>query len=124
MSLLTAGHFKQELIKQYNHINLRMFGIGVKRQKVDIVGDKVMILAEHKRIPSLKYLDKEHRLITRLTDITIIDAFKKQLKETLEETYHMKVLAILKDYDPETEYSITVVILDKQADQYLSGVDN
>lgn len=120
MDTITAGYFKQELIKEYNNINLRMFGIGVKRQKIDIVGDKVMILAVHKRIPSLKYLDKEHRLITRLTDITIIDAYKKQIQKTIEEVYNMKVLAILKDYDPVSEYSVTVIILDKDVTHYLS----
>ena len=116
----TAGPFKQELIKDYNNINLRMFDIGVKRQKIDIIGDKVLILAYHKRIPSLKFLDETNRSITRMTDMAIIDAYKEHLKKTLEEKYGMKVLSILKDYDPFTELSATVIIFDQDVSLYMS----
>lgn len=118
----TAGQFKQELIKDYNTINLRMFDIGVKRQKIDIVGDKVMIFAIHKRVSSLKFLDEDNRLITRMVDIAIIDSFKKELKQTVEEKYGMKVKSILKDYDPNIECSGTILILDQDVGNYVSGL--
>ncbi|WP_221563031.1 Na-translocating system protein MpsC family protein [Alkalihalobacillus sp. TS-13] len=118
----TAGQFKQEIIKDYNNINLRMFNIGVKRQKVDIIGEKVLILAIHKRIPSLKYLDEMNRFVTRIADTAIIDAYKEQLKMTIEEKYEMKVHSVLKDYDPVTECSGTIIILDKDASAYISGL--
>ncbi len=114
-----VGPFKQELIKDYNNINLRMFDIGVKSQKVDIVGDKVLIIAHHKRIAALKYLDEINRSVTKMTDLAIIDAFKVHLKEVIEEKYGMKVRSILKDYDPYTEISGTVIIFDKQVSSYI-----
>ncbi|KAB7705606.1 DUF2294 family protein [Bacillus aerolatus] len=115
----TAGPFKQELIKDYNNINLRMFDIGVKRQRIDIVGDKVLILAYHKRIPTLKYLDEVNRSVTRMTDIAILDTYKEHLKNIFEEKYGMKVLSILKDYDPFTELSGTIIILDQDVSAYM-----
>ncbi|WP_100400162.1 Na-translocating system protein MpsC family protein [Bacillus sp. FJAT-44742] len=114
------GDFKQELIKDYNDINRQLFDIGVKHQKVEIIGDKVIILANHKRIPSLKCLDESNRLVTRLTDISIIENFKVQLKKTIEEKYNMKINAILKDYDPATEYSGTIIILEREVSYYLT----
>ncbi|WP_428908093.1 Na-translocating system protein MpsC family protein [Niallia sp. Krafla_26] len=120
--LWSVGQFKQELIKDYNSINLRMFDTGVKRQKVDIVGDKVIIFAIHKRISSLKFLDENNRLITRMADMAIIDSFKLEIQKVLEEKYQMKVHSVLKDYDPVTEYSGTLIFLDKDAKHYLSGL--
>ncbi|GAB7387783.1 hypothetical protein BSNK01_16200 [Bacillaceae bacterium] len=118
----TVGQFKQELIKDYNHINLRMFNTGVKRQRVDIVGDKVIILAVHKRIPSLKCADEVNRFVTRITDTVLIDIFKDELKKILTEKYKMDVDVILKDYDPVTEYSGTIIILQKDAKTYIEGL--
>ncbi|WP_338448531.1 Na-translocating system protein MpsC family protein [Niallia oryzisoli] len=118
---LSTGQFKQELIKDYNTINLRMFDIGVKSQKVDLLGEKVIIFANHKRISSLKYLDENNRLITRLVDVAIIDSFKMELKTIMENKYGMKVLSIMKDYDPDIETSVTIIILDQDAKNYISG---
>ncbi|KAA9030658.1 Na-translocating system protein MpsC family protein [Niallia endozanthoxylica] len=120
--ILSPGQFKQELIKDYNTVNLRMFDIGVKSQKVDILGEKVIIFATHKRISSLKYLDESNRLITRIVDVTIIDSFKMELKKIMEDKYGMKVLSIMKDYDPEIECSVTIIILDQDARNYISGL--
>jgi uncharacterized protein YbcI len=73
------------------------------------------------RISSLKYLDETNHFITRMADISIIDSFKLELKALIEEKYGMKVHSILKDYDPTTECSGTIVILDKNVTDYISG---
>lgn len=118
---LAVGSFKQELIKDYNELNLRMFDIGVKSQKVEIVGDKILIFAYHKRIPSLKHLDEFNRLITRLTDVAIIDSHKEHFKELVENKYGMQVISILKDYDPFLELAVTIIVLDRDVSQYISN---
>ncbi len=120
----TVGSFKQELIKDYNEINLRLFDIGVKSQKVEIVGDKILIFANHKRIPSLKYLDEINRFVTRITDIALIDSYKDHLGKILKEKYGMNVLSILRDYDPEIEIAGTIIILDRDASAYISKYNN
>lgn len=121
---LAVGHFKQELIKDYNELNLRMFDIGVKSQKIDIVGDKILISAYHKRIPSLKHLDGINRLVTRLTDVAIIDSHKELFKELVERKYGMKVVSILKDYDPFLELAVTIIILDQDVNKYIANLVN
>ncbi|VEF49705.1 Uncharacterised protein [Bacillus freudenreichii] len=118
---LAVGSFKQELIRDYNELNLRMFDIGVKSQKVEIVGNKILIFANHKRIPSLKHLDEFNRLITRLTDVAIIDSHKEHFRELVENKYGMQVISILKDYDPFLELAVTIIVLDKNVSQYISN---
>jgi len=118
---LAVGHFKQELIKDYNELNLRMFNTGVKSQKVEIVGDKILIFAYHKRIPSLKHLDGINRLVTRMTDVAILDSHKDHFKELLENKYEMRVISVLKDYEPSIELAVTIIVLDQDVSKYISN---
>lgn len=120
---MNIGELKQELIKDYNHINFRVFDIGVKHQKVDMAGNKIFILAMHKRIPSLKYVDEVNRFVSRLTDTVLVDGFKEEFRSILEDKYGMRVEVILKDYDPETEYSGTMVMLEHDVQWYLDHLE-
>lgn len=38
----TMGEFKQELAKEYQEINLKLFDIGTKQQKVELIGNKII----------------------------------------------------------------------------------
>ncbi|AKM20716.1 Na-translocating system protein MpsC family protein [Anoxybacillus geothermalis] len=116
----TFGHFKQEVLKIYNEINKKIFDTGVKRQRVEIIGDKLMILSVNPRIPALKVADQVNSSLTRTMDTILSDWFKKEIKAVFERQFHMNVVAVLKDYDAETEYSGTIVILDRDLSSYLS----
>jgi uncharacterized protein YbcI len=107
------GVLKQEIIKIYNSINQEIFGIGIKTQKIEISGDKVFIFATHKRIPALKILDEANRSLTASVDCLLMEANKKMLKEQLESALGLKVRLVLKDYDPVTEYSGTVILFEE-----------
>ncbi|WP_144548371.1 Na-translocating system protein MpsC family protein [Bacillus sp. X1(2014)] len=107
---LSANQLKLEIIKIYNTVNQELFGIGIKSQRIELVGDKVFIYAQHKRIPALKVLDETQRLLTRAVDSSIIDAFKEILASKIEETLSLPIQVIFKDYDPRTEQALTVVI--------------
>ncbi|MFZ5642379.1 MAG: DUF2294 domain-containing protein [Bacillota bacterium] len=102
---------KQSIMRVYNNINQEMFDVGVKRLRVDIVGSKIVILAEHRRIPGLKALDGINRQITRLADVALLDENKQRLKKHLEAELGLKIKTVLKDYDPEHEVAATVVVL-------------
>jgi uncharacterized protein YbcI len=104
------GVLKQEIIKIYNSINQEIFGTGIKSQKIEISGEKVFIFATHKRIPALKILDEANRSLTASVDMLLMEANKKMLKEQLEQALGLEVKLVLKDYDPKTEYSGTVII--------------
>lgn len=108
----TIGEFKQELAKEYQEINQRLFDIGTKQQKVDLIGNKIMFTTHHRRIPVMKTLDVNNRSSTRMIDVLIIDEFKEHFKKRLEEKYDFQIVSILKDYDPFIELSVTVVIAD------------
>ncbi|MDF2650913.1 MAG: hypothetical protein K0Q73_6718 [Paenibacillus sp.] len=105
------GMLKQEIIKIYNSINQDIFGIGIKSQKIEFSGDKVFIFATHKRIPALKILDESNRSLTASVDSLLMEANKKMLKEQLKSILGLEVRLVLKDYDPETEFSGTVIVL-------------
>ena len=117
--VLSAGQLKQELTKVYNEVNLQLFQIGVKRLRVDFVGDRILFMTYHRRVPAIRSVDEKNRELTRMMDILLIDEFKALLKGRLETKYEIKVVSILKDYDPETELSATVVVLEQNVEMYL-----
>ncbi|MEQ8439245.1 MAG: Na-translocating system protein MpsC family protein [Ilumatobacter fluminis] len=108
---MSVGELKQEILRLYNAVNQDMWGIGVRQQRVDVFSDRILIVAEHQRVPVLEILDAEHRDLTRAVDAALIDENKRRLGELLESTLGLGIRAILKDYDPETQLSATVVML-------------
>ncbi|MCE8025279.1 Na-translocating system protein MpsC family protein [Billgrantia aerodenitrificans] len=115
----SLGQLKQELIKDYNEVNHRIFGIGVVRQKVDIQGDRILVIALHKRVPALGYLNGLNSNVSELADHYLIKGFKHEFKQLLVAKYGFEVLSIFKDYDAEAELSATVVVLKKDVRDYL-----
>lgn len=109
---LSEGEAKQEILRIYNAINKRIFNVGVKQQKVDFVDNKILIMSLNSRVPVLKLLDGDHPFATRQIDYLLFQQFKKQITLTLEERFQLHILAILKDYDPETEFSGTIIVLE------------
>lgn len=111
---LSTGELKQELIKIYNSINQEIFGIGIKSQRIELIGDKAIIFATHKRIPALKILDATNRSLTASVDMLLIEANKRMLKEQVEKTLKIGVKFVMKDYDPDTELSGTVIVFERE----------
>ncbi|SDF44005.1 Na-translocating system protein MpsC family protein [Sporolituus thermophilus] len=103
---------RQEIIRINNNLNIGMFGTGLRKQRVVMADDdKILITADHKRIPVLSVLDQQQRHITRVIDAAILDEYKRRLKEALINQLQLPVKAVLKDYDPEHELAITIIIL-------------
>ncbi|MEW9672229.1 Na-translocating system protein MpsC family protein [Ammoniphilus sp. 3BR4] len=117
---MNLGQLKQELIKDYQEVNQYMFGNGTKHQRVDILGDKILFMAAHRRAPAIRSLDSKKRKETRMMDILLIDEFKVHLKDKLESKYPFKVVTILKDYDPFVELTATVVVMDRDLETSLT----
>jgi hypothetical protein len=110
---------KQEILKAYNEINIKIYTVGVTRQKVDFVGNKILIVNLNNRVPILKVLDDFDRTSTRNISSILSEHFKAAIKETFEREFQMNIISILKDYDVETEYSGTIVILERDVESYL-----
>lgn len=103
---------KQEIIRINNNLNISMFGIGLRKQRVVLIDeDKILISADHKRIPVLSVLDQKNRPITLSVDAAILDEYKQRLKTELITQLQIPVKAVLKDYDPECEIAVTVILL-------------
>lgn len=108
---MTAIDLKQEVMRVNNNVNITMFGTGLRKQRVAIMEDKIVISADHKRIPALAALDGIDRTTTRFVDVAILDEYKRRLKKELIDQIQLPVKSVLKDYDPEHELAITVIVL-------------
>ena len=112
MTASSLGHLKQEIIRAYNAINQEMYVGGVRQQRAEILGDKILILAEHKRIPVLSVLDTLAPDVAQLADIALVRENKRKLAEVLESIVGIQVLTVLKDYDPATTLAATLVVFE------------
>ncbi|WP_098742666.1 DUF2294 domain-containing protein [Paenibacillus sp. EZ-K15] len=120
--MMTAGELKQDILRVYNAINKKIFNVGVKQQKVDFVGNKIIIVSRNSRVPVLKLLDENYPLSTRQLDHLLFQVFKQEVKASLEQQFQFKIISILKDYDAETEFSGTIVFLEKEVEAYLNDM--
>lgn len=110
---IPMGALKQEILRLYNAVNQDMWRVGVRQQRVDVLNDRIVIVAEHERVPALALLDVDHRPLTRMVDGALIDENKRRLKAALGEALGLSIRAVLKDYDPDTQLAATVILLDQ-----------
>lgn len=113
-----SGQLKQNILRIYNAINMQIFQVGVQRQSVDFVGNKIVIVSVNSRVPTLKLLEAEHPDIVKQMDFLLSEQFKKRIQAALETQLGFHILAVFKDYDAESEYSGTVILLDRDVTSY------
>lgn len=118
---MLAGDFKQEIMKLHNAVNMAIFGQGLRWQKVELLQDKIIIFAHNKRVPALNSLDQTDRFTTRMMDLALLMQFKGLFKQELENFLSFAPVAVLKDYDPESEMSMCAVLLDRNIEELLSA---
>lgn len=75
--MTTAGELKQDILRVYNAINKKIFNVGVKQQKVDFVGNKIIIVSRNSRVPVLKLLDENYPLSIRQLDHLLFQLLKR-----------------------------------------------
>lgn len=108
----TASLLKREIIRLYNEVNQEMYAVGVRQQRVELLGDKILVLAEHQRIPALAALDSQNRQLTRMVDSALLEEYKLRMRTRLESLLGIPVRTILKDYDPVTQLAGTIICLE------------
>ena len=116
MASSSQGQLKQEVIKTYNAINQDMYVTGVSQQRVEILGDKMVILAEHRRIPALGLLDDLEPTVAQLVDMILVRENKRRLANALGSVVGLKVRTVLKDYDPVSRLAATVIVFEHAID--------
>lgn len=116
----SLGDFKQEIIKINNQVNEEMYGRGLDWQKIDILGDKIIILALNRRISVLKHLDDKDTFTARLMDLALLNEFKIRFKRSFEEATGLKIRTVLKDYDPVNQLAATMIITVEPVEEFLA----
>ena len=120
---MLIGEFKQEILRINNKVNMEVMRQGLVTQRADVCGDKVMIVAKNKRLAMLSMFDTEaDRTTIEIMDRLLIAKFKKRFIEVMEEELGVKVLTHFKDYDPDTELSVSVSFFEKPLDELLPGL--
>jgi len=117
----SIGVLKQHLAKDYNRINMSIFSVGVVSIKIDIVQDKILFLAHHKRVAALDFLSKENAIISDLADRYLIKSFKREFIKMLESDYGFDILSLFKDYDTQSEISLTAIYLKDSIEKYINA---
>ncbi|HJH23924.1 MAG TPA: Na-translocating system protein MpsC family protein [Paenalcaligenes hominis] len=117
----SIGVLKQALTRDYNRVNMAIFSGGVISLKIDIVQDKILILANHKRVAALDYLSKENAIVSDLADNYLVKSFKKEFIKLLENDYGFDILSLFKDYDTRSELSLTVIYLKDCVESYITA---
>ncbi|MEH7526453.1 Na-translocating system protein MpsC family protein [Bacillus sp. JJ1503] len=100
---------RTNLMKVYNQVNQEIFGLGVRKQKIEIYQDKIIYFSEHKRLPTLEVLTKNHPELVKQMDNAIVSEFKILLKEQLENEVDLNISTVLMAYDPKMELAVTTV---------------
>jgi hypothetical protein len=116
---MLVGEFKQELLKVNNNVNIEVFHQGLHHQRVEIVGDKVIIIARNNRVKVLSVLDKCDPMMARMADIALLAEFKRNFIKTVETHFGVPILSFIKDYDPKLEMSVSVTFYHKPIDELL-----
>lgn len=116
---MLIGDFKQLFMKMNNRVNMEIFGQGLVWQRMEIFGDKVLIIAHNKRVKALTAIDQKDNITSKFIDIALIVEFKEKFIKYMQEELGIKILTHLKDYDPVTELSFSVTMLEKPVEDLL-----
>ena len=119
--MVSIGEFKQDVLRLYNEVNMKIFQTGVRQQKVDVIGNKILIMSINRRIPVLQLTDTIDPGVSSVVDRVLQRQFKEEFRALLEAKYHMQVISVLKDYDVETEQAGTIVIFEQDIMMYLNN---
>lgn len=114
----SLGDFKQEIIKINNRVNEEMYSRGLDWQKIDITGDKIIILALNRRISVLKHVDEKDAFTARLMDLALLNEFKVRFKKYFEDRFQLKIRTILKDYDPVNQLAGMMIITVQPVEEF------
>ena len=115
---MQMGEFKQEVLRINNKVNMELFKQGLLSQRINVFRNEVVITAKNRRLNALSFaaLDKQ---TTATMDRALIICYKRVFIDTIERELGVKVLAHLKDYDPDLEISASVTIFEKNIDELL-----
>jgi uncharacterized protein YbcI len=120
---MSPGDLKQELIRLNNEVNQEMFGVGLRRQRVDFLEDRILIMACNPRVKALSVFDSGGGFTARLMDLALLEEYKKRLRKVLEDRLGCRIRSLMKDYDPVEELAFTLIVLDGSLEEFLRATE-
>ncbi|NLZ73528.1 MAG: DUF2294 family protein [Bacteroidales bacterium] len=116
---MLEGEFKQKVALYNNKANIDILGQGLEKQRVDFLGNKVIITAKNRRLKSLKVLESFDVLTAKMMEVAMNIRLKEALEATLSKEMGLSIYCIVKDYDKNKELSVTVIILEESIEEIL-----
>lgn len=113
MSLTDSNADKKQICNIYNEISKELFGFGTTLLRATIDQNIVTIYAKHRRSPRSTALEGEAPILKHEVDFHMSAIYKKRLRERFEDEMKLSIEAVLRDYDPASQWAITNVILNK-----------
>lgn len=117
--MFNIKNFKNEIAKLNNKINEQMYGRALDWQKIDIIGNKIIIVGLNRRACILRNVDKKDIITTRLMDHALINEFKMRFRSCFEKKFQIKVRTVFKDYDPAHQLASLVILTEKPIENLL-----
>jgi len=116
--MLTIGELKQQICSINNSIHQDLFGLGLRKQSVDFVANKILIVDVSARASVLVTLTNKHPDKVAEIDKLLLEEYKLRFIRDFKEKLNIEIKAVLKDYDAATEHAGTIIILDKAVNDY------
>jgi hypothetical protein len=111
MPLIDSSENRKKLCHLYNEISKELFGFGTTLLKASLDQNIITIHAKHRRSPRSAALEGEAPTLKHEVDFYMSSIYKKRIREKLEQEMGLSIEAVLRDYDPPTQWAITNVIL-------------
>ncbi|MFC5447029.1 DUF2294 domain-containing protein [Paenibacillus aestuarii] len=103
--------YKKKLCHLYNEISKELFGFGTTYLRAALEDNIITLYAKHRKSPRSTALEGEAPTLKYEVDFTMSSIYKRRIRERLEQEFGLNIDAVLRDYDPNTQWSITNIIL-------------
>jgi len=111
MPSIDSNEFKKKLYHIYNEVSKELFGFGTILLKATFDNNMITFQARHRRSPRSTALEGEAPSLKYEVDFYMSSIYKKRIREKLEQDLGLAIEAVLRDYDPHTQWAITNIIL-------------
>ncbi|WP_284639522.1 DUF2294 domain-containing protein [Paenibacillus silviterrae] len=111
MPPIDTNEYKKKLCHLYNEISKELFGFGTTSLKASLEDNIITLYAKHRKSPRSTALEGEAPSLKHEVDFYMSSIYKKRIREKLEQEFGLTIEAVLRDYDPHTQWSITNIIV-------------
>ncbi|WP_099300691.1 DUF2294 domain-containing protein [Bacillus sp. Marseille-P3800] len=108
---IDVNETKKLLAQLYNDVSKELFGVGTTLLKTTIASNMITIQAKHKRAARSMALEGEIPSLKLEVDFHLSLLYKRKLAERLEMHFPDLIEVVLRDYDAQTQWAVTTILL-------------